>query len=176
VARSWLQFEAARCRGHADVAFPRGVMLSHGPCPPSCRRPRGGAGRAEVVDVGRHRVVREVGLSTGVHHGVPLHEFPLGQRLVPVILEGEVGKLVGGEPKMLLCWVGPQHADDDLVREASDDSLASRSPRYDITTRGPGEGVPGDGLCRPGVDEAEGAEAQSGPRSQRDPAVIHQIR
>jgi hypothetical protein len=35
-----------------------------------------GAARAEVVDVGHHRVVREAGLSTGVHHGVPLHELP----------------------------------------------------------------------------------------------------
>jgi hypothetical protein len=44
--------------------------------PSSRRRPRGSAGRAEVVDVGRHRVVREAGLSTGVHRGVPLHELP----------------------------------------------------------------------------------------------------
>jgi hypothetical protein len=29
---------------------------------------------------------------------------------------------------MLLCWVWPQHADDDVVREASDKGLASRSP------------------------------------------------
>jgi hypothetical protein len=29
--------------------------------------------------------------------------------------------------------------------------------------RWPGEGAPGDGLRRPNIDEAEGAEAQSGP-------------
>jgi hypothetical protein len=74
--RSWLRFGPARCRGHTDVAFPRGVMLSCGPRPPSHRRPRGGIGRAEVVDVGRHWVIREARLSMGVHHGVPLHELP----------------------------------------------------------------------------------------------------
>jgi hypothetical protein len=41
---------------------------------------------------------------------------------------------------MLLRWVWPQHADDGLVREASDESLsdeslASCSPRQDIGTR-----------------------------------------
>jgi hypothetical protein len=36
---------------------------------------------------------------------------------------------------MLLRWVWPQHADDDLVPKASDESLASRSPRWDIGTR-----------------------------------------
>jgi hypothetical protein len=51
-------------------------MSSRGPCPLSRRRPRGGTGHAEVVDVGRHRVVREAGLSMGVHRGVPLHELP----------------------------------------------------------------------------------------------------
>jgi hypothetical protein len=29
---------------------------------------------------------------------------------------------------MLLCWVWPQHANDDVVQEASDESLAPRSP------------------------------------------------
>jgi hypothetical protein len=38
-----------------------------------------------------------------------------------------------------------------------------------------GEGTPGDGLHWPGVDEAEGAKARSGPRSQRDPATVHPI-
>jgi hypothetical protein len=60
---------------------------------------------------------------------------------------------------MLLRWVWPQHADDDVVREASDESLASRSPREDIGTRRPGEGALGDILHQPSVDEAEGAEA-----------------
>jgi hypothetical protein len=55
-------------------------------------------------------------------------------------------------------WVWPQHADDDIVQEASDESLASRIPREDIGTRRPGEGAPGDRLHRPGVDEGEGAE------------------
>jgi hypothetical protein len=71
-------------------------MSLRGTCPPSCR-PRGGAGRAEVVDVGRHRVAREAGLSTKVHRGVPLHELPLGERLVSASLEGEVGEVVGGK-------------------------------------------------------------------------------
>jgi hypothetical protein len=43
-------------------------------------------------------------------------------------LEGKVGEVVGGEPKTLLRRVCPQHADDDVVREASDESLTSRSP------------------------------------------------
>jgi hypothetical protein len=75
VAWSRLRFGAAQCRGHADIAFPRGIMSSRGPCPPSRRRPRGGTGRAEVVDVGHHRVVQEAWLSTGVHRDVPLHEL-----------------------------------------------------------------------------------------------------
>jgi hypothetical protein len=62
VAQSRLRFGIARCWGHPDVAFPRGVMLSHGSCPPSRRRPKGIAGGAEVVDVGRHWVVLEAGL------------------------------------------------------------------------------------------------------------------
>jgi hypothetical protein len=90
-------------------------------------------------------------------------------------LEGEVGEVVGGEPKTLLCWVWPLHAEGDVVLEASDERLASRSPRENIETRRPGEGAPGDGLHRPGVDEAEGAEAQGGPGSQRDPATVHSI-
>jgi hypothetical protein len=129
VVRSRLRFGAARCGGHADIAFSRGVMPSRGPRPSSRRRPRGGTGCAEVFDVGRHRVVRKARLSMGVHHGVSLHELPPGQRLVSASLEGKVGEVVGGEPKTLLHWVRPQHANDDLIREASDESLASRSPR-----------------------------------------------
>jgi hypothetical protein len=75
-----------------------------------------------------------------------------------------------------MCLVWPQHDDDRLIREASDEGLASRSPCHDVGTRRPGEGMPGDGLRWPGVDEAEGAEAQGGPRSQRDPAAVHPIR
>jgi hypothetical protein len=127
--------------------------------PPSRRRPRGSADRIEVVDVGCHQVVREVGLSTRVHCGVPLHELPPAQRFVSTGLEGEVGEVVGGESKTLLRWVWPQHAEDDIVREASDESLASRNPYEDIGARRPGEGAPDDGLHRPGVDEIEGAEA-----------------
>jgi hypothetical protein len=81
------------------------------------------------------------------------------QRSVSAGLEGEVGEVVGGEPKTLLCWVWPQHADDDDVREASDKGLAFCSPREDIGARRSGEGALGDGLHRPGVDEAKGAEA-----------------
>jgi hypothetical protein len=117
MVRSQLWFGAARCGGHADVAFPHGIVSSHGLCSPSRRRPKSGAGRVEVVDIGRHRVVWEAGLSTGVHCGVPLHELPPGQRLVSASLEGKVSEVVGGEPKTLLCWVGPQHADDDLGRK-----------------------------------------------------------
>jgi hypothetical protein len=100
---------------------------------------------------------------------------PPAQRFVYAGLEGEVGEVVGGKPKTLLHWVWLQHADDGLFREASGESLASRSPHLDIGTRRPGEGASGDGLHRPGVDEAEVAEAQSGPRSQRDPAAVHPI-
>jgi hypothetical protein len=73
-----------------------------GRCPPSRRRPRGDAGRAEVVDVSHDRVVREAGLSTGVHCGVPLHELPLAQRFISAGLESGVGEVVGGKPKTLL--------------------------------------------------------------------------
>jgi hypothetical protein len=75
-----------------------------------------------------------------------------------------------------LRWVWPQHADDDVVREASDKGLASRSPHEDIRARWLGESAPDDGLHRPSVDEAEGVEAQGGPRSQCDPATVHPIR
>jgi hypothetical protein len=50
-----------------------------------------------------------------VHCSVSLHELPLAQRSVSTGLEGEVGEVVGGEPKTLLCWVWPQHADDDVA-------------------------------------------------------------
>jgi hypothetical protein len=90
-------------------------VLPRGLCSPSHRRPRGSASRAEVVDVGRHRVVREAGLSMGGHRGVPLHELPPSQWLVLASLEGMVSEVVGGEPKTLLRWVWPQHADDGLV-------------------------------------------------------------
>jgi hypothetical protein len=33
---------------------------------------------------------------------------------------------------MLLRWVRPQHADDDVIQEAPNEGLASRSPREDI--------------------------------------------
>jgi hypothetical protein len=45
VARCWLQFRAARCQVHADVALPRRVTLQRGPCPPSHH----GSGAAPVV-------------------------------------------------------------------------------------------------------------------------------
>jgi hypothetical protein len=175
VARCWLRFRAARCRGHANVALPRGVALPCGSCPPGRRRSGGSAVLAKVVDVGHHRVVREAELSTGVHRGVPLHELPPSKWLGSAGLEGKVGEVVGGEPEMLLRWVWPQHADDHLVREGSGESFTPRSPRQDVGTRWPGEGTPGDGLYRPGVDEAEGAEAQGGPRGQRDHAAVHPI-
>jgi hypothetical protein len=136
----------------------------------------GAAPVAQVVDVGRHRVVREAVLSTGVHCGVPLREIPPSKRLISACLEGKVGEVVGGEAKTLLRWVWPQHADDRLVREASDESFTSGSPCQDVGTRWSGEGTPGDGLRRPGVDKAEGAEAQGGPKGQRNLAAAHLIR
>jgi hypothetical protein len=96
--------------------------------PPSHHRPGGGTCRAQVVDVGRHRVVQEAGLSTRVHRGVPLHENSPSKRLGSACLEGEVSEVIGGEPKMLLRWVWPQHADDGLVRETPDESFPPRSP------------------------------------------------
>jgi hypothetical protein len=83
----------------------------------------------------------------GVHCGVPLHELPPSQWLVPASLEGKVGEVVGGEPKTLLCWVWPQQANDGLTREASDESLASRSP---IRILGQG----GRAKVRPATDSA----------------------
>jgi hypothetical protein len=79
-------------------------------------------------------------------------------RSVSAGLEGEVGEVVGDEPKTLLHWFWAQHVDDDVARENSDESLASRSPCEDNGTRQPGDGVLGDKLHRPSVDEAEGAE------------------
>jgi hypothetical protein len=114
---------------------------------------------ADHAEAGRHRVVREAGLSMGVHRGVPLHELPPAQWSVSAGLEGEVSEVVGGEPKTLLRWVWPQHADDDVVREASDEGLVSRGTREDIGAKRPGVGSPGDGLHQPGVDETKGAKA-----------------
>jgi hypothetical protein len=110
--------------------------MSRSLCPPSRRGPRGSAGRAEAVDVGRHRVVRVAGLSTGVHRCVPLHELPPTQRSISAALEGEVGEVVGGEPKMLLRWVWPQHADDDVALEPR--AKASR-PAVHVRTLGRGD-------------------------------------
>jgi hypothetical protein len=102
--------------------------------------------------------------------------IPPAQRSVSAGLEGEVGEVIGGEPKMFLCWVWPQHADDDVARVALDEGLARRSPRGDIGARRPAEGTAGDGLHRPGVDTAEGVEVHGSPESQRDPATVHLIR
>jgi hypothetical protein len=84
---------------------------------------------------------------------------PQSKRLGSACLEGEVSEVIGGKPKTLLCWVWPQHCNDHLVREASNERHTSRSPRQDIGTGWPGEGTPDDGLRRPGVDEAEGVKA-----------------
>jgi hypothetical protein len=62
-----------------------------------------------------------------------------------------------------LCWVWPQHADDDITREASDEGIKCCSLREDIGARRPTEGTAGDGLHRPGVDEAEGAKRRVVP-------------
>jgi hypothetical protein len=147
-----------------------------GRCPPGRRSAGGGAGHAQVVDVGRDRIVREAGLSTEVHGGVPLHELPPSKWLSSACLESEIGEVIAGEPKRLLHWVSPQHVDDCLVREASDERCASRGPHQDIGTRRPGEGTPGNRLRRPSVDDTEGAEAQGGPRGQRNPAALHPVR
>jgi hypothetical protein len=77
---------------------------------------------------------------------------------------------------MLLCCVWPQHYHDRIARETSDKHRASRCPRRDVVTGWPGEGTPGNGLCWPGVDEAEGAEAQGGPKGQKNPAALYPIR
>jgi hypothetical protein len=84
---------------------------------------------------------------------------PPAQQSVSAGLEGEVGEVVGGEPKTLLFWVWPQHADDGVAREASDEALVRQSPREDIGARRSAEGTAGNGLYRPGVDDAERAEA-----------------
>jgi hypothetical protein len=76
VTRHRLWVGTARSQRHVDVALARRVALPSGLYPPGRRRVRGGAGRAQAVDVGRHRIVREAGLSTVVHRGVPLHELP----------------------------------------------------------------------------------------------------
>jgi hypothetical protein len=115
-------------------------------------------------------------LSIRVHCAVPLHEFPPAQRSVSAGLEGKVGEVVGGEPKTLLHWVWPQHADDDVARVVSDEGLARCNPHEDIEPRRPAEGTVDNGLHRPGVDAAEGAKAQGGPGSQHDPATVHPIR
>jgi hypothetical protein len=152
-----------------------GVMTSRGPCPPSRHTPRGYAGRAEAINIGRHRVDREARRPWGyiaVYRSMNSLQ-PSGPSLLA--WKGEVGEVIGGEPKTLLHWVWPQHADDDVTREASDESLTHRSPCEDIGARRPAEGTAGNGLHRPGVDEAERAEVQCGPGSHRDPAPIHPI-
>jgi hypothetical protein len=101
---------------------------------------------------------------------------PPAQWSVSTSLEGEVGKVIGGEPKTLLCRVWPQHANDDVAQVTSDEGLTRRSPREDIGEWRSAEGTAGNGLHRSGVDAAEGAEAQGGPGSQRDPATAHPIR
>jgi hypothetical protein len=155
---------ATRGRHHGNKALTRGVVHELSRCPPGPCGAEGGVGRSQRVHVGRHRVVREAWLSTSVHHGVPLHEFLPGEWLSFAGLEGEVGEVVGGEPKMLLRWVWPQHGHDRLAREASDECRVSRCLRRDIGTGRPGEGTPGDGLRRPGLDEVEGVETHGGPR------------
>jgi hypothetical protein len=77
---------------------------------------------------------------------------------------------------MLLCWVWPQHGHDRLTREALDESLTSCCPRQGIGTEWLDEGTPSNKLRRPGVDEAEGAKAQGGPRGYRNPTAHHPIR
>jgi hypothetical protein len=67
-------------------------------------------------------------MSTWVHSGVPLHELTPGERLISASLKGEVGEIVGGEPKTLLCQVWPQHGHDHLIREAPDERRAPRRP------------------------------------------------
>jgi hypothetical protein len=119
---------------------------------------QGQRGCAEAVDIGHHRVSG----GWAVHGGTLRCTTPLTappQWSVSAGLEGEVGEVVGSDPKTLLRWVWPQQADDDVVREASDEGLASRSPREDIEARRSGEGAPSDGLHRPSVDKAEGAKA-----------------
>jgi hypothetical protein len=111
-----------------SVALARGVVPPRSQCPPERCRSGHGAGHMQLVDVGHHRVVQEARLSTGVRRGVLLHELPPNKGLGSTCLEGEVGEVVGGKPKMLLCWVWPQHADDRLVREASDEIFTSRIP------------------------------------------------
>jgi hypothetical protein len=84
VTRCQLRVRAARGRCYADVALARGVVPPHGRCPPDHRRAGGGVGRAQVVDIGRHRVVWEAGLSAGVHRGVPFHELPQASSSAPL--------------------------------------------------------------------------------------------
>jgi hypothetical protein len=97
------------------------------------------------------------------------------QRFVSTGLEGEVGEVVGGELKTLLRGFGPNML---MMTSSEKPRMKASHPRSsceDIGMRRPGEGAPGDGLSRPGVDEAEGAEMQGGLRSQRDPATVHLI-
>jgi hypothetical protein len=147
VARSRLRFEAARCGGHADVAFPCGVMSPRGSCPPSHCRPRGGAGSAEVVDVGRHRVVWEAGLSTGVYHGVSLHELHPAQWFVSAGLEGKVGEVVGVEPKCSCVGFGP-----NMPMMTSSEKPRTKASRPAAAVRTLGRG--GRAKVRPATDSA----------------------
>jgi hypothetical protein len=91
---------------------------------------------------------------------------PQGPRLGSAGLEGQVGEVVCGEPKTLMCRVRPQHGHDRLAREATNECDVPRRHRQGGGVSGSGEGVPDDGLRRPSVDEAEGAEEHGGPGSQ----------
>jgi hypothetical protein len=74
---------------------------------------------------------------------------------------------------MLLCRVWPQHGNDHLAHEATDECGSPRCRRQGSGVSKSGEGVPDDGLRRPGVDEAEEAEKHGGPGSQRNSAALH---
>jgi hypothetical protein len=110
MTRHWLWVGTARGRCHTNVALVRGVTRPRGQCFPGHRNAGGGIGRAQVVDVCRHRVVWEARLSTGIHGGVPLHKHPPSERLGSACLEGEVVEVVGGEPKCSCVGFGPNMA------------------------------------------------------------------
>ena len=118
-------------------------------------------------------IVRQARQALRVHGLVASGELVPGKRLFTASLEGEGGDGVGDEAETFLRWVWPQHGRQMVVRHTEDERRRSRRngrcvERFEVVENGPD-----DELHRLGVDEVEGAEAQSGVGNQRGSEVGH---
>jgi hypothetical protein len=101
---------------------------------------------------------------TGTWRGTVPRTRP-GRWLIFDGLEGEVSDVIGREPEALLRWVRPQHGRQRVARNATDEHNTPCRCRQCGGLHGSGEDVPDDGLRRPSVDEAGGAEQHGSPGS-----------